>query len=154
MTGCEHEARVARAAREGRWTQALRDHRDRCSACAETALVTAALVADRSLDHDPLPDPHRVWLTARLRSRRLAAERATWPITLAYRVAGITAVAVVLALAPQLLEVLRGGLSAIVPPHASTALVEATTSPVAVLVATAVGLGGLFAVETAVRDGR
>jgi len=154
MNGCEHEGRVARAAREDRWTEALRNHRDGCSACAETALVTAALVADPALDRDPLPDPHQVWLTARLRSRRLAAERATWPITLAYRVAGVTAVALALALAPQLVELLRGGLSAIVPPHASAALLEATTSPVAVLVATAVGLGGLFAVETAVRDGR
>jgi hypothetical protein len=40
-----------------------------------------------------------------------------------------------------------------VPPDTATILLEATTSPVAVLVATAVGLGGLFAVEATVRDG-
>ena len=154
MNRCEHENRVARAARDNRWTDVLRDHRDRCPACAEAALVTAALMADQVLDRDPLPDPHRVWLTARLQARRLAAERATWPITLAYRLGGVAAAAVVLALAPQLLDLLRDGLSAIVPPDAPAALLAATGSPVAVLVATAIGLGGLFAVETAVHDGR
>lgn len=154
MNRCEHEPLVARATREDRWTDALRDHRDRCSACAEAALVTAAFTADQDLDHDALPDARRVWVTARLQARRLAAERATWPITIATRAAMVAAAAVSLALAPQLVDMLHAGLSTIMPTHASDALLAATSSPVAVLVATAIGLGGLFAVETAVRDGR
>lgn len=153
MSGCEHEQQVARAARENHWTDALQDHRNRCPACAETALVTAALMTDAALDHDPLPDPRRVWLTARVRARRHAAARATWPITLASRIAWMGAAAVMLAFAPQLVELLERGVSTMVPPDAATILLDATTSPVAVLVATAVGLGGLFAVEATVRDG-
>ena len=152
MIGCGYEARIATAVRTDRWTDALRDHRDRCPVCAETALVTAALVTDAALDDEPLPDASRVWLIARERARRHATRRALWPITLAHRIAWMAAAAVAIAWAPQLIDLLRGGLSAIVPTHASTILMDAATSPVAVLVATAVGLGGLIAVEAAVRD--
>lgn len=154
MSDCRYEPRVAEAVRTDSWTGVLREHCQVCTACAETALVTSALTVDAARDHDPVPDVRRVWLLARQRSRHHAAQRAMWPITLAYRVTWMVVAAVMIACAPKLIDLLGGGLSALLPADASSAILEATASPVAVMVATALFLAGLVAVEAAVRDTR
>jgi hypothetical protein len=154
MSDCRYETRVAEAVRTDRWTGVLREHCQGCAACAESALVAAALTADAARDDDPVPDVGRVWLIARQESRHHAAQRAMWPITVAYRVAWMAVAAVAIAWAPQLIDLLGGGVSALLPPDTSSTILQATTSPVAVMVATALFLAGLVAVEAAVRDSR
>jgi hypothetical protein len=43
MGPCQHELAIAAAVRDDAWTEDLRDHVATCEACAETAMVTAAL---------------------------------------------------------------------------------------------------------------
>ncbi len=96
--GCPQEASVLRAARTGQWDEALEAHVVECPACGEVALVGDSLrtVALETEDHKRLPDPHLVWLKAKLTERQVASQRASKPWDMAEAL-GQCVVAVVLA---------------------------------------------------------
>jgi hypothetical protein len=75
---CEHSAEIARAARTGYWSDALRDHVEACALCTETRAVSEALLADsaRMRAASPPPDASRVWIDARRRMRLHLRHRA------------------------------------------------------------------------------
>ncbi|GBC85697.1 hypothetical protein HRbin11_02147 [bacterium HR11] len=66
---CVYEDAVRRAARTGRWDEALRDHVAGCDLCRDVAAVTRALQALAQMpisDEARLPDPALIWWKARL----------------------------------------------------------------------------------------
>jgi hypothetical protein len=75
---CEHESEVSRATRTGFWPDALRHHAETCPACAETRVVTQALVGEsarlRTENHPP--DAAHTWFEARRRVRLHLRHRA------------------------------------------------------------------------------
>lgn len=100
MNPCRWEEQTARAARTGIWPAELRHHASSCPVCNEIEFVTAMLgeeVFHRAESGPSLPDPHSLWLRARIESRRHQTTRATWPI-LWMQGAGVIGVMVALAL--------------------------------------------------------
>lgn len=81
---CDRESEVARAARTGFWPDGLRQHAEGCPACADTLVVTAALLED--LAHTRSDSAHKradqpleaafAWLDARRRVRLRLRQRA------------------------------------------------------------------------------
>ncbi|MCW8983760.1 MAG: hypothetical protein OQK55_00330 [Thermoanaerobaculales bacterium] len=143
---CPFEDAVAAAARSGDWRPELRAHRDGCLSCAELTLVVAALAADAeelaAIDV-PLPDPAPIWLRARLASREQQFQRATRTIVWVQRAAVALAVAVGLAFAPGLWELVSGMFSGINLSLSAPDLPRAAGSPLLVLVVSMLVLGGL-----------
>jgi hypothetical protein len=95
VTSCEHENEAALAAATGTMPAWLAAHLESCPACADTALVAAALQAEARADlAQPLPEAAAVWRAALRDRRQQALARATLPITVMTRVAlGTTTVA-------------------------------------------------------------
>jgi hypothetical protein len=149
-TSCPHEEAIVAAARSGEWNEELKAHRDGCLSCAELTLVVAALVADAedlaSIDA-PLPDPAPIWLRARLASRERQYERATRAIVWVQRAAIAVAVAVGLAFAPGLWQLVSGTLSGINLDISAPDLPRAAGSPLIVLVVSMLVLGLLAVFE-------
>ena len=143
---CPHEEAVTAAARSGDWSPELKAHRDGCLTCAELTLVVAALAADAeelaAIDV-PLPDPAPIWLRARLASREQQFQRATRTIVWVQRAAVALAVAVGLAFAPGLWELVSGMFSGINLSLSAPDLPRAAGSPLLVLVVSMLVLGGL-----------
>lgn len=86
---CPHETEVLRAAKEDRWTDALRDHLMTCDDCMTAVSVAPwmhrfARISDR--EHI-LPDPQIVWLKAQLLRGTNDAVRAARPLTIAQMLA-------------------------------------------------------------------
>lgn len=81
---CEKEAAVIDAVRRGQWEEGLREHAASCSACSDAALAAQALREMQSADlaEARLPSAGWMWWRMQLRAKRMAAERATQPITL------------------------------------------------------------------------
>ncbi len=75
---CEHASEVSRAARSGFWPDALLQHVETCSACAQARTLTTAFLEDsaRIQAISPAPDASRVWLEARRRARLHLRHRA------------------------------------------------------------------------------
>ena len=143
---CPREEAVASAARSGDWSPELKTHRDGCLTCAELTLVVAALATDAeelaAIDA-PLPDPAPIWLRARLASREQQFQRATRAIIWVQRAAVALAVAVGLAFAPGLWELVSGMFSGINLSLSAPDLPRAAGSPLLVLVVSMLVLGGL-----------
>jgi hypothetical protein len=72
--GCEHENRVLRAMRSGKWTAELRQHAAGCADCSEAMRVAEALQAEARHSEMQCHPPDAHWILER--SRRLAREAA------------------------------------------------------------------------------
>lgn len=81
------------AIRAGISDPALQSHISECPVCADVMLVSGFLWDNSATTEQEiaLPTPDSVWLKAQLRSRQLAAERATRPIVLFVQIALATA---------------------------------------------------------------
>ncbi len=135
MSACRYEKEIVTAAREGRWTEALRDHAASCLGCAETALVVAALAEDIDamvLDDSPLPDPKIIWIRSRLKARQERSFKATRVITWVQRLTIVCVAAVAIFFGPGLRELLSG-LRTLVPTAALADLPLLISGPTAVL---------------------
>ncbi len=135
MSACRYEKEIVTAAREGRWTEALRDHAASCLGCAETALVVAALAEDIDamvLDDSPLPDPKIIWIRSRLKAHQERSFKATRVITWVQRLTIVCVAAVVIFFGPGLRELLSG-LRTLVPTAALADLPLLISGPTAVL---------------------
>jgi hypothetical protein len=145
-TSCPHEEAMSVSARSGEWSEELKAHRDGCLSCAELTLVVAALAADAeelaAID-EPLPDPAPIWLRARLASRERQYERATRAIVWVQRAAVAVALAVGLAFAPGLWELVSGTFSGLDLSISAPNLPRSAGSPLLVLVVSMLVLGGL-----------
>ena len=111
MSGCRYEIDVIAAARNGSWSEPLRDHAAACISCAETAMVVAALAEDievLDVESTPLPDPKAIWIRSRLDVRQMRSFQATRIITWTQRATVVCAVAVGLFFAPGLREFASG----------------------------------------------
>jgi hypothetical protein len=78
MKSCEHESDVVRAARTGFWPDALQQHAETCSACAQIRTVTTALLEESAgigAINRP-PDAAHTWIEARRRMRLHLRHRA------------------------------------------------------------------------------
>jgi hypothetical protein len=143
---CSHEEAVAAAARTGDWSPELRAHRDGCMTCAELTLVVAALAADaEELMDDPraVPDPGVIWLRARLANRENKYHRATRAIVVVQRATIAVVVAIGLAFAPGLWNLVRGAFSGLSFNPSIQGLPRAAGSPLLVLVVSLTVLGAL-----------
>jgi hypothetical protein len=81
IRGCVREPDVLQAAQTAQWSDELRSHVARCHACADLYLIVTALVGERRQPTGGhIADPRLIWRRAQLRSRHLAAGRATGPI--------------------------------------------------------------------------
>ncbi|HYM63022.1 MAG TPA: hypothetical protein VEZ11_19195 [Thermoanaerobaculia bacterium] len=80
---CPFETNAIRAARENRWSEALREHVRGCADCAEAAELAPWMHRFASMEDREhiLPDPSIVWLKAQLLEGRIAAERISRPMT-------------------------------------------------------------------------
>jgi len=146
-TNCPHETAVAKAARSGQWTEELLIHREDCLACAELALVVAALAGEAEAlisDPRPLPEPEAIWLRASLEARRRKFRRATRPILWMQMLAIIVAGGIGLSFAPGLWKLLRLAASGT---DWLGGLPQAAGSPLLVLITSALVIGGLFVWE-------
>ncbi len=135
MSACRYEKEIVTAAREGRWTEALRDHAASCLGCAETALVVAALAEDIDamvLDDSPLPDPKIIWIRSRLKARQERSFKATRVITWVQRLTIVCVAAVAIFFGPGLRELLSG-LRTLVPTAALADLPLLISGPTVVL---------------------
>lgn len=138
MSVCSFEVEIVTAAREGRWTEALRDHAASCLGCAETALVVAVLTEDAdamTLDNSPLPDPKIIWIRSRLKARQERSFQATRVITWVQRLSIVCVAAVAIFFGPGLRELLSG-LRSLNPTDALSDLPLLISGPSAVLVIT------------------
>ena len=90
---CEFEAMLALATRTGSWSEELRQHMKSCAACKEAHRAAAffSQVATEVAGKDPLPDPIRIWLRARLEREIEAEIRASRSRLWSLGLAGITA---------------------------------------------------------------
>jgi hypothetical protein len=94
---CENEQEVLEAIQSGRWPEgcdpSLHEHVAGCAVCAEVVLVAGALRQEAAVARGEvrLPEGGAVWWKAQLRARREAAERATLPIKIVEKVAGVSA---------------------------------------------------------------
>ncbi len=153
---CSHEEAVTAAARSGNWSPELKAHRDGCLTCAELTLVVAALAADAedlaAID-TPLPDPVPIWLRAKLASRERQYRRATRAIVWVQRAALAVAVAIGIAFAPGLWELVSGAFSGLDLSISAPNLPRSVGSPLLVMVVSLVVLGLLAVFElTAARE--
>jgi len=143
---CPHEEAVAGAARSGEWSPELKAHRDGCLTCAELTLVMAALAGDAAelaaMD-SPLPDPAPIWLRARLATREHDYQRATRAIVWVQRAAAAVALAVGFAFVPGLWNLLKEASSSLDFSSPLADLPRAAGSPLLVIVASMLVLGGL-----------
>lgn len=135
MSGCRYETDVVAVARDGSWTEALRDHAASCLGCAETALVVAALTEDVDamiLDNSPLPDPKIIWIRSRLKARQERSFQATRVIAWAQRAMIVFALAAGVSFGPGLRGLLSG-LRTLIPTAALSDLPLLISGPTAVL---------------------
>ena len=135
MSVCPFEVEIVTAARDGRWTDVLRDHAASCLGCAETALVAAALTEDAdtmTLDDSPLPDPKIIWIRSRLKARQERASQATRVITWFQRLTIVCVAAVAIFFGPGLRELLSG-MRALFPTAALADLPVLISGPTAIL---------------------
>ncbi len=135
MSGCRYETDVVAAARDGSWTEALRDHAASCLGCAETALVVAALTEDVDamiLDNSPLPDPKIIWIRSRLKARQERSFQATRVIAWAQRAMIVFALAAGVSFGPGLRGLLSR-LRTLIPTVALSDLPLLISGPTAVL---------------------
>jgi hypothetical protein len=143
---CPHEGAVTAAARSGDWSPELKAHRDGCLTCAELTLVVAVLATDAeelaAMDA-PLPDPAPIWLRARLATRERDYHRATRAIVWVQRAAIAVAVAIGIAFAPGLWELVSGAFSGLSLSFSAPDLPRSAGSPLLVVVVSLVVLGGL-----------
>jgi len=86
---CVHEDDIARAARTGEWTKALRAHAAQCAVCSEVALLAGWFAAETQAASREavLPGSSHIWWKAELRARQEMAERALRPIAVLEKVA-------------------------------------------------------------------
>lgn len=84
MKSCDKEKAVVEATKRGMWDEALRDHVERCEACADLALVASFMHDEartaRIEAANALPSPGQIWWKAQILAKRSAAERVTRPI--------------------------------------------------------------------------
>ena len=100
---CTHGESVVQAARTGRWGDELATHVAKCDACRESARVARwmfELAEAADPGPDSLPDPHLVWLKARIQRRSEDQRRALLPIRIASVLSAI-GMGAVLALLPR-----------------------------------------------------
>lgn len=146
MSSCAHERGIVAAVRSGRWSETLRDHAETCLACAETAFVARAMMADaRALedDHTPLRDPRIVWIRSRLEVRQRYSRRFASLVGWMHRALVLGLVAVGAFFGRGLLPVLER----VVPKAPAVDLPLLVAGPAAVLVLTFV-VAGLMALWT------
>jgi hypothetical protein len=147
---CPHEEAVTIAARSGDWSPELKAHRDGCLTCAELTLVVAALAADAeelaAIDV-PLPDPAPIWLRAKLASRERQYHRATRAIVWVQRAAVAIALAIGIAFAPGLWELVSGAFSGLDLSISAPDLPRSAGSPLLVTVVSLLVLGLLAVFE-------
>jgi hypothetical protein len=145
---CAFEDEVVRAARNGRWSEQLAAHRDRCPICAEVSLVAAALAADAEelvVDAPAPPDPGLIWLRARLAARERQVRKATRVISVVQKIAIVCTVSVALSFAPAVWRSLTEAVSRVdVEP---AVLTGGTGFPIPVLVGSVILLGILAVAE-------
>jgi hypothetical protein len=150
---CRFEEAVVAAARSGEWSPELKTHRDGCLSCAELTLVVAALAADAeelaAMDAPP-PDPAPIWLRARLATRERDYHRATRTIVWVQRAAIAVALAIGIAFAPGLWQLVSGAFSGLDLSISAPNLPRAAGSPLLVLVVSLVVLGLLAVFELTV----
>jgi hypothetical protein len=149
---CSFEDAVSTAIRDDAWAEKLRDHVATCEACAETAMVTAALShLSESMASDAIPPASAAWKRAQIQQRLESARRATMPITIMMWVAAILGGGLVAGGMIWLLPSLRstlGGATLIATPDS---LLDA--APVAVIVATFVAIAGIWLADYWADDG-
>lgn len=83
---CPREESVLQAARAGRWNDELTAHVAGCDSCRESSTAIRWMIElSRTVDSGtaPLPDPHLIWLKARIRRRSEASWRTLLPIGIA-----------------------------------------------------------------------
>jgi hypothetical protein len=143
---CPHEEAVLQAARSGDWSPELKAHRESCMACAELTLVVATLAADadelKTIDA-PLPDPSALWLRASLASREREFQRATRAIVWVQRAAIAVALAIGIAFAPGLWQLVASAFAKLGGGMSFPDLSRASGSPLMVFVVSMLVLGGL-----------
>lgn len=92
---CNHEAALLEAIQSGRGADGcdadLRAHVAQCAICADVALVAGAIEREdaRARAEVSIPAPGLVWWKAQIKSRREAVKRASEPIALVERAAGV-----------------------------------------------------------------
>ena len=154
---CPHEDAVTAAATSGDWSPELRAHRDGCMTCAELTLVVAALAADAEFLSDEsiaLPDPGLIWMRSRLAARERKFHRATRGIVMVQRAAVAVAVAIGLAFAPGLWNLIKGAFVGLSFGSPVAGLPRAAGSPLLVLIISLTVLGLLAISElTATPEG-
>ena len=133
MSACRYEHEVTRAAREDRWTDALRAHVAECEDCR--AALDVAPWMDRFAATDErehiLPDPAVVWLKAQLLRGTAVADRIVRPMTrfqaLAYLIVAACWAALVTWKFPTLLGFVDSEPSSLVHRFAATSAGALTT---------------------------
>jgi len=147
---CPYEESVTKAARSGKWSSELEEHRNGCLGCAELTLVVAAFTTDaemlEALDA-PLPDPSAIWLRARLATRERDFQRATRAIVWVQRAAVAVALAVGMAFTPGLWKVAKSAMTGLNLASPLADLPRAAGSPLLVVVISMIVLGGLAFLE-------
>ena len=141
---CPYEDAVTAAASSGDWSPELRAHRDGCMTCAELSLVVAALAADAEILSDEsiaIPDPGLIWMRSRLASREQKFHRATRGIVMVQRAAVAVALAIGLAFAPGLWNLVKGAFAGLSFGSSIAGLPRAAGSPLLVLIVSITVLG-------------
>jgi len=79
---CSFESDIRRAARQGRWSDELRQHLGGCEECAATAAVTPWLgeLAALPTRQHTLPSASIIWIKAQLLQNQRSAERVSRPL--------------------------------------------------------------------------
>ena len=101
---CEQEAAALEAVEFGRWPKGcgeeLRAHSDHCSICSDVVLVAQTLQQEDqwARNEAALPTAGLVWWKAQMRAKREATVRATEPIAIVEKAAGIFGLASLVAL--------------------------------------------------------
>ena len=90
---CPRESDVRLAALTGRWTGALRAHAERCTHCADVALVTSTLAGAREARPLLPGDPGVLWMHARLNRRLHAEAQISRLVTAVHMVIGVVVLA-------------------------------------------------------------
>lgn len=146
MSACIREPEVLEAVRLGEWSPELRVHREGCPTCAELTLVASVLRrdADELADDDwSAPDPAVIMVRARLAKRDRDLRRATRAIAWVQRATVAAALAAGAAFAPLLWNWLERTVSGASLELASVELPRAAGSPLLVVAASLLVLGGL-----------
>lgn len=75
---CEREPEIVEALHANVWHEDLSLHVESCQACAETRILTQALLQDAArMAHRTSPDASQVWRRAREQAREAALKRAS-----------------------------------------------------------------------------